>query len=330
MPFAIIRQDITRMTTDAIVNAANPQLQMGGGVCGAIFKAAGAAELQAACNQTAPIRIGEAVMTPGFRLPARWVIHTAGPVWSGGLQGEDELLRACYLNSLQLAAQHHCDSIAFPLISSGIYGYPKKRALQVATQAIRDFLAEQEMSIWLVVFDRDAVAVSEQLSGAIERYIDANYIERHQDRRARRLQAFNLQIEEDARPMEAARELAEPLDDLIGQLDEPFALTLFRLIDRKGKTDVEVYKRANLDRKHFSKIRTVKDYMPGKRTIIALAIAMELTLDETEALLKTAGFALSHSHKFDVIVEYFILHQRYDILEINEVLFRYDQPLLGG
>jgi len=332
MPFIIVRQDITKMKVDAIVNAANTELQMGGGVCGAIFKAAGATQLQAACDKLAPIKTGEAVITPGFNLPAKYVIHVAGPVFRGGKSGEEEQLRSCYLNSLKRAMENNCGSIAFPLISSGIYGYPKDEALRVATTAIQDFLEEHDLEIYLAVFDKAAFAVSKKLLGEVESYIDEYYAKKHEDRqRGRKL--LDIECEALNAPALDESKAAVPiagLDDLIDNLDESFSQTLLRLIDAKGKTDVEVYKRANLDRKLFSKIRTGKGYTPSKRTAIALAVALELNLSETEDLLRRAGYTLSHSYKFDVIVEYFIINGKYDIFEINEVLFQYDQPLLGG
>jgi len=331
------------MHVDAIVNAANTALQMGGGVCGAIFKAAGADELKAACDKLAPIKTGEAVITPGFRLSAKYIIHTAGPVYRGGSYGEEEQLRSCYLNSLKCAIENKCESIAFPLISSGIYGYPKDKALQVATRAIHDFLDKHDISVYLAVFDKDSFVISEKLVGEVESYIDEHYVSEHRDsRRSRALYEVDIDTEDqrvydapmtlydEYQILDEALRVPTGLDELIGNLDEPFSQTLLRLIDAKGKTDVEVYKRANIDRKLFSKIRTGKGYMPGKRTILALAVALELTLDETEDLLRRAGYALSHSNKFDVIVEYFIANGKYDIFEINQVLFKYDQPLLGG
>jgi len=336
MPFTIVRQDITKMKVDAIVNAANTDLAMGGGVCGAIFKAAGASDLQAACKKLAPIQTGDAVITPGFGLFAKCIIHTAGPVYRGGKNGEEVGLRLCYTNSLKRAVENKCKSIAFPLISSGIYGYPKDEALRVATEGIRDFLREHDLEVSLAVYDKAAFAVSEKLLGEVESYIDENYVEEHKFRRFELLdvECKALNIKEFscyniAAPMQGPNAGAG-IDDLIDNLDEPFSATLLRLIDSKGKTDVEVYKRANLDRKLFSKIRNGKGYMPGKRTAIALAVALELSLGETEDLLERAGYALSHSQKFDVIVEYFIVSGKYDIFEINEVLFKYDQPLLGG
>ena len=342
MPFSIVRQDITKMKADAIVNAANTELQRGGGVCGAIFKAAGAAELQAACDKLAPIKTGEAVITPGFALPAKFVIHTVGPIYRQCSKEENEkLLWAAYTNSLKRALENNCKSIAFPLISSGIYGYPKDEALQVATKAIRDFLTKHDLDVYLAIFDKDAFLVSEKLLGEVESYIDQHYVERQETRERKLLDVERefLHVDEEvdkynehllANAQSFIMDGSKPIEDLVENLDEPFSEFLLRLIDAKEMTDVEVYKRANLDRKLFSKIRTGKGYMPSKRTAIALAVALELSLAETDELLKRAGYALSHAVKFDVIVEYFIINGKYDIFAINEVLFKYDQPLLGG
>lgn len=334
MPFTIVRQDITKFEVDAIVNAANTDLQKGGGVCGAIYQAAGARELEAACKVIAPIRTGEAVITPGFSLPAKYIIHATGPVYRDGTQGEEALLRSAYLNSLRLAVENDCKSIAFPLISSGIYGYPKEDALRVATGTIRDFLSEHDIDVYLAVFDKDAFQISEKLLGEIAAYIDEHYVEERADQRRRYQRTSDVELKslnayKPISPMAAAAPITD-LDAVIGNLDEPFSTTLLRLIDAKEKLDVEVYKKANIDRKLFSKIRTGNGYTPSKRTALALAVALELSLDETSGLLRRAGYALSGSNKFDVIVEYFILHRRFDIFEINEVLFQYDQPLLGG
>lgn len=321
MPFTIVRQDITKMHVDVIVNAANTALQMGGGVCGAIFAAAGASKLQEACNKLAPIGTGEAAVTPGFALPAKYIIHAAGPIYSRFKKEESErLLRSAYLESLKLAEKKGCESIAFPLISSGIYGYPKKEALETARLAIGEFLAAHEMQVYLVIFDRSAFVLSEALLGDVESYIDEHYVEVSQ--RSMPAPCF-------AMPMALSKE-NKRIDDLVKNLDEPFSDALLKLIDAKNRTDVEVYKKANIDRKLFSKIRTGKGYTPKKPTILALAIALELTLPETDELLKRAGYALSHASKFDVIVEYFIIRQKYNIFEINEVLFQYDLPLLGA
>ncbi len=343
---------------DAIVNAANTSLQMGGGVCGAIFSAAGADSLQAACENLGPIKTGEAVITNGFKLPAKYIIHAAGPVYRDGKHGEEALLRNCYTNALNLAVKHNCESIAFPLISSGIFGYPKAEALRVATAAIRDFLSEHDIDVSLVVYDKAAFALSEELLGNVESYIDEHYVDARESFYCRRKL---LSVEMDAlaersfmgaiappRPSDetavikktrssapqapaGAAHLAEAkLADMVGNLDEPFTATLLRLIDATGKKDAEIYRRANIDRRLFSKIRSNAHYAPSKPTVLAFAVALELSIDQTEDLLERAGFALSHSRKFDVIVEYFITSRRFDIFEINEVLFSYDQQLLGG
>ena len=329
MPFTIVRQDITKMNVDAVVNAANTALAMGGGVCGAIFQAAGADQLQKACRRQAPIHTGEAVLTPGFALPAQYIIHAAGPVYDPKqIWKSEQLLRSAYMESLRMAAAHQCTSIAFPLISSGIYGYPKQEALRIATAAIKDFLSQQDMDIYLAVFDKDSFAVSAELLGKVESYIDETYAAAHSMQRRELLAVESADI----RAVSSRSPGGKPgsLDDWIGHLDEPFSTTLLRLIDARGKTDAEVYKRANIDRRLFSKIRKGNGYLPGKRTALALAIALELTLEETDDLLERAGYALSHSQKFDVIIEYFILNGIYDIFTINEVLFQYDQPLLGA
>lgn len=336
MPFTIVRQDITKMKVDAIVNAANTELLMGGGVCGAIFNAAGAKELQDACDRIAPIQTGQAVITPGFKLPAKYVIHAAGPVYDHTNKKQSaDLLSSAYINSLRIAIQNGCESIAFPLISSGIYGYPKAEALQVATAAITDFIAENDIDVYLAVFDKTTFIVSEQLMSKVASYIDENYIDTHELGRRKLLDVEKQSLAEANAPAfaslpQAMESSANSLEDLVDNLDEPFSDTLLKLIDRKGKTDVEVYKRANIDRKLFSKIRSIKGYTPKKPTILALAIALELSLDETDDLLERAGYALSHASKFDVIVEYFIVSEKYNIFEINEVLFKFDQPLLGG
>lgn len=335
MPFTIVRQDITKMTVDAIVNAANTELQMGGGVCGAIFKAAGAQQMQEACNSLAPIKTGEAVITPGFHLPATFVIHAAGPIYQQWTAEENEkLLRAAYSNSLKLAMENNCESIAFPLISSGIYGYPKEQALQVATASILEFLHEHELNVYLTVFDKSAFTISQELIGEVESFISEHYLLTHEVQRSKpkasrenwRFEFNKPLLEEGKIRYEKTTTIAH---DLFDDLEEPFPDLLMRLIDAKGMSEVDVYKRANIDRKLFSKIRSRKGYMPSKHTAIALAIALELSLEETDELLERAGYALSKAVLFDVIVQYFISQQKYNIFEINQVLFNYDQSLLG-
>lgn len=327
MPLLFIRNDITKMPVDAIVNAANESLLGGGGVDGCIHRAAGP-ELLAECRRLGGCRTGEAKLTGAYRLPCRYVIHTVGPVWRGGGHGEREQLVSCYRNSLRLAKEHGCETVAFPLISSGIFGYPKDQALRVAVDTIGAFLLEHDMTVYLVIFDRRAYQISGKLFADIAEYIDDHYVEAHTDPDAERLRRGALHREM-AAPM-CAPMAAPALDDLLEHLDAGFSETLLRLIDRSGKKDSEVYKKANVDRKLFSKIRNNPNYKPSKPTALAFAIALELDLAETKDLLARAGYALSASSKFDVIVEYFIRQRNYDIFAINEALFAFDQSLLGA
>lgn len=325
MAFEIIQQDITKVEVDVVVNAANNELLRGGGVCGAIFQAAGIDALTDACNNIGYCATGEAVITNAFDLPARYIIHTVGPIWHGGTKGEASLLQACYENSLRLAVQHSCQSIAFPLISAGIYGYPKRQALEIATSTIKKFLmtSEVDLTVFLVVFDRQVVKISEQLALDVRRYLTEN------------LQPFARTYSEPKLEYSALRgpefrieEMFELNDDQL-ELDETFSQKLLRFIDERGLTDPSVYKRANISRKHFSKIRNDIHYNPTKKTVIALAVALELSLEETDELLEAAGYTLSNSRKFDVIIKYFIERNIYDVFKINEVLFTFDEQLLG-
>lgn len=327
MPLLFIRNDITKMPVDAIVNAADESLLGGGGVDGCIHRAAGP-ELLAECRRLGGCRTGEAKLTGAYRLPCRYVIHTVGPVWRGGEHSEREQLVSCYRNSLRLAKEQGCETVAFPLISSGIFGYPKDQALRVAVDTIGAFLLEHDMTVYLVIFDRRAYQISGKLFADIAEYIDDHYVEAHTDLGAERLRRGALHREM-AAPM-CAPMAAPALDDLLEHLDAGFSETLLRLIDRSRKKDSEVYKKANVDRKLFSKIRNNSNYKPSKPTALAFAIALELDLAETKDLLARAGYALSASSKFDVIVEYFIRQRNYDIFAINEALFAFDQSLLGA
>ncbi|MGG3890801.1 macro domain-containing protein [Metabacillus fastidiosus] len=331
MPLEIIRNDITKMNVDVIVNAANPNLKMGGGVCGAIFHAAGACELQKVCDKIGGCGVGEAVITEGFKLNAKFIIHTPGPVWEGGTKAEASLLKASYYHSLELAKQKQCESIAFPLISTGIYGYPKEEALEIAVSAISSFLLHNDMIVYLVVFDKKAFGLSKKLFTSIHQYIDEHYVEEAEGTFKRR-QREKHYIMEQLQEMEIVQKDIESdsLTELLKTLDESFSERLLRLIDEKGMTDVETYKRANIDRRLFSKIRNETDYTPKKKTAIAFAIALKLNLEETSELLTAAGYALSHSSRFDIIIEFFIQQTNYNIHEINEALFAFDQPLLGA
>ena len=330
MPLEIVRNDITKMKVDAIVNAANETLLGGGGVDGCIHRAAGP-ELLAECRTLGGCKTGDAKITKAYRLPCQYVIHTVGPVWNGGSHGERELLVSCYRTSLALAKEHGCETVAFPLISSGIFGYPKDQALRVAVDAISEFLAENDMTVYLVIFSRAAYAIGNKLFADIAAYIDDHYVDVHTDSRRERMRRMSvLEGRALSAGAAAAPMSADGLDSLLAHLDAGFSETLLKLIDRSGKKDSEIYKKANVDRKLFSKIRNNPDYKPSKPTAVAFAIALELSLPETRDLIARAGYALSASSKFDVIIEYFIRQKKYDIFEINEALFAFDQSLLGA
>lgn len=337
MPLEIIRNDITKVQVDAIVNAANSSLLGGGGVDGAIHRAAGPKLLEE-CRALGGCEIGQAKITKGYKLPAKYVIHTVGPVWHGGKSNEEKLLEDCYNNSLSLAKDYKLESVAFPLISSGAFGYPKDKALKTAISVIGDFLLKNEMTVFLVVYDKAAFVLSEKLFSSIAQYIDDKYIEEHpfnlRDRFQEKSQLREGYLET---PEFSSTEASTPIKkrkrslvEVVKNMDETFSQMLLRLIDEKGKTDAETYKKANIDRKLFSKIRNDINYKPSKPTAIAFAIALKLNLDQTRDLLLKAGFALSHSSKFDIIIEYFIEEENYNIFEINEALYAFDQMSLGG
>ncbi len=344
MPLEIVRNDITKMAVDAIVNAANESLLGGGGVDGCIHRAAGP-ELLNECRTLGGCKTGDAKITKAYRLPCKYVIHTVGPVWNGGKCGEREKLVSCYRKSLALAKKRGCETVAFPLISAGVYGYPKDQALRVAVDTIGEFLMENDMTVYIVIFDRAAYQISGKLFADIAEYIDDHYVDEHSDSMWERLRRLKQQgaleqaerqescaVERRAAPCAPAamRLPCDGLHDLMTGLDAGFSETLLKLIDRSGKKDSEIYKKANVDRKLFSKIRNTPGYKPSKATAIAFAIALELDLEETKDFIARAGFALSHSSKFDVIIEYFIKQKNYDIFEINGALFAFDQSLLGA
>ena len=332
MPLHIVRNDITTMKVDAIVNAANESLLGGGGVDGAIHRAAGP-ELLAECRTLNGCKTGQAKITKGYRLSAKFVIHTVGPIWRDGNHGERELLVSAYRSSLELALINRCETVAFPLISSGVYGYPKDQALKVAVDTIGEFLLSHDMTVYLVIFDRAAYTIGGKLFADIAAYIDDRYVEAHTDRyeNQRRRMALEAMPSETPQWMPAPCTMgASGLDEALSKLDESFSQMLLRKIDERGMTDAQCYKKANIDRKLFSKIRSDVHYKPSKPTAMAFAIALELPLAEAREMLEKAGFAFSHASKFDIIVEYFIAHQNYNIFEINEALFAFDQSLLGG
>ena len=399
MALQIIRNNIINVTADAIVNTANPAVGVGRGVDQAIYEAAGWEKLLEARRQIGEMSPGEAAWTPAFDLHADYIIHTVGPEWLGGGHGERETVAKCYSNSLKLAAELGCESIAFPLIATGTYGFPKDEALSIAISEISRFLLAHEMEVMLVVYDKESFEVSGKLFSDIKAFIgdsDAVYkADKQSNRRSRPLLsrlryrggkdqksdevegAFEIPheagsaIDEDLseavfgagldemavlreesvkNKAPAERKMSAPsyapsyspsyapsfptekesLDTRLIHIDKTFQEYLFMLIDRRGLADSDVYKKANIDRKHFSKIRSNVDYQPSKKTALALAIALELSLDETTDLLARAGLALSPSKVFDQIIKYCIESRNYDIYEINCILFEYDQQMLGA
>ena len=413
MPLQIVRNNIVNMDVDAIVNTANPEPQVGGGTDFAIYEAAGYDRLLKARRKIGAIAPGDAAVTRGYSLPAKYIIHTVGPMWQGGDQGEREILRNCFRNSLEIAKRKRCRTVAFPLISAGVYRFPKQEALDIAVSSIRRFLETSEMTVYLVVFGKEEYELSGKIFEGVTSYIDEHYVYRQRQKeyaidysdaiseedgsgirdrnpnglyttgvagrrkvndaaeQSRVLNQYDrfdpytgrplflnkgpdsnskinneeLTIAEQSAPCPTPMQSPElkkapgsfgsmakrrSLDEMVSSLGENFPEMLFRLIDERGMTDVEVYKRANIDRKLFSKIRSKKGYQPSKKTAIALAIALRLNLDQTKDLLSRAGYALSPGSMFDVIVEYFITEEVYDIDQINFVLFDHHEQLLGA
>ena len=348
MPFEIVRNDIVKMQVDAIVNTANPFPEIGSGVDTAIHTAAGPRLLQAR-KKIGDIARGDAAITPAFDLTAKYVIHTVGPIWEGGKAGEVECLRSCYQRSLELALENDCTSIAFPLLATGNYGFPKDQALQIAVSTISNFLLQHEMMVYLVVFTDKAFTLSEKLFSAVQSYIDEHYVaEKIEEEypeylsreavmelrtiRERRFRMNALDYDvidycEDA-PLPLAG--AVSLEEMLKEKEMTFSEALLDWLIRKDLKDSDVYKKANIDRKLFSKIRNNPDYKPKKNTAIAFALAMELDLEETKEFIGRAGYALTHSSKYDIIIEYFIRQKNYNVFEINEVLFAYNYPLIGA
>lgn len=316
MPLIFIRNDITKLDVDVIVNSAAPEPVIGSGVDYAIHEAAGISLLDAR-QLIGDLTVGEAAMTPGFDLLARSVIHTVGPIWQGGKNDEAKLLRQCYIASLELATSYEKQSIAFPIISSGVYGYPKIEALKVAIHAIHDFLENSEMFVYLVVYDVESFKVSTTLTDQVTSFISDHYVEEKEALR-------NISYMKESHSLPRKK-----LEGFETRLGETFAETLLRTIDEKGMTDVEVYKKANIDRKLFSKIRSIPGYHPSKGTAISLSLALKLNYDQTKDLIGRAGYALSDSNRFDLVIQYFIEENNYDIYEINQVLFHFDLPTLS-
>lgn len=339
MPIQIIRNDITVMEVDAIVNAANSTLLGGGGVDGAIHKAAGG-ELLKKCLTLGGCKTGNAKITPGYRLPAKYIIHTVGPVWHGGDKNESEKLASCYRSSLELANENGCKTVAFPLISAGAYGYPKAQALKIALDTVSAYLLTHDMTVYIVLFDKELTLIGDKLYSNIKKYIDDVYVDLHINDQSvllpEEVQSTKLlfqSAEQCIQQNDICETVVQPpskskLEDRLSIIDESFSQMLLRKIDEKGMTDAECYKKANVDRRHFSKIKNQPSYKAGKTTVLAFCFALELSLEETKEMLLKSGYALSHSDKFDIIVEYFIMSKNYNLFAVNEALFEFDQQLI--
>lgn len=349
MPLYLKQGNIASFPADAVVNAANPTLLGGGGVDGAIHAAAGP-ELFEECLSLGGCETGHAKMTKGYRMPCKYIIHTVGPVWEGGGRGEEELLASCYSESLRLAEEAGCETVAFPLISSGAYGYPPRDAWKVAKDAILGYLlsSESDLTVSMVVLDKRMLDTDESDSDrllanrvrdmekpkkeSLPGFLMADKKVSSRVKKAKDINAANMAIagsESSFGFMCLAEKVETDLDERLRSKDESFSEMVLRKIDESGMTDVECYKRANIDRKLFSKIRN-RDYRPSKPTAVALAFALRLPKTEAEDLLRKAGYALSQNLKFDVIVGYFLDQGRYDLFAVNDILFKYDQPQLGG
>ena len=340
MPFLMIRNDITKVAADAIVNPANRNLLQGSGTSRAIYQAAGEQELTAACEAIGHCEPGRAVCTPAFGLPAKYIFHAVCPAWHGGFFGEAKQLAGAYHSALELAAEYHCESVAFPLLSSGNYGYPKEQAFRIAVDTITQYVMEHDLTVYLVLYDRDSLAVSRKLFASVEEYIDDHYVAQNDEsyqfdrRRRESVERRRWRLEEEATPMletaATAPMAARSLENLMDNLGESFTTRLLRLIDERGLKDSTVYKQSNISRQHFSKIQCNRDYNPKKKTVLAFAVGLHLSEDETIDLLKSAGYAFSDGSKRDWIVRYCLEHKIYNINQVNTLLFEYDQEQLGA
>lgn len=327
MPFKIVRNDITHVKADVIVNTANPKPIYTSGTDLAVYQASGTAKLLAERKKVGCIERGDIAVTGAYALNAKYIIHTVGPVWVDGMHKEFETLESCYAKSLQKALELGCDSIAFPLISTGVYGFPKDKALQIAVSVFSRFLLENEMQIILVVFDKKSFQLSGQLVGEIDSFIDANYIKQKQRSEYSRRPFNRSRIESDMSvPMP---QKAMSLEEELKNVGMSFHDKLFELIGKSGMDNKDVWKRANLDRKHFSKIQCDEKYHPKKKTVMALCIALELDLEQAKDLLARADWAFSPSSKVDLIVQKAIIDKQYDIYQLNLMLFQYTNEILG-
>ncbi len=349
MPFQIVRNDLTRMNVDVIVNPANPGAVIGRGTDCAVYEAAGREKLLEARRKIGLIEPGYVAVTKGFKLKAKNIIHAVGTTWRGGDFNEEQTMRICYRNVFAAAVRLEAESIAFPLMASGSYGFPKEKALDIAVSETGRFLESNDMMVYLVVFDSESVQLSREIYGDIDSFIDDNFVEAankaehvierpkfaFRPRKAEMMREseadlYEMQCETASEPELLQSKNARKLDDVIANLEKNFMEMVFTYADERGMTDVEVQKRANIDKRAFSKLKCGTTRNPSKPTALAFAIALRLSLDETKDLLARAGYALSPCSRQDLIVEYFITHEAYDINEVNIALFEHNEPTLGA
>ena len=354
MPFKIVRNDITKMNTEAIVNTANTHAAVGTGCDSAVYKAAGYEELlRYRGEQIGSAAEGDVFITPGFHLHAKYIIHAVSPRYIDGNQGEEEKLRSCYRKSLELAKTYRIHSIAFPLISTGGFGYPKEVGMRIAIDEIHAFLMENDMMIYLVVFDETSTALGGKLYPELEAYIDNHYVEDKSEqeycysrsaymmdgaRKGAGIEPEECRIlapvpdEEDEDFSEECfyfeEEDESALEERMQHISDTFSEYLLYLIGEKKMENAEVWKRAIVDKKVFSKMKNNPDYHPQKRTALCLCVGAKLNLDETRDLLARAGYALSPCDKTDIIFSYFIEHEIYDMIELDIQLEEHGLPCI--
>jgi O-acetyl-ADP-ribose deacetylase (regulator of RNase III) len=335
MPFQIVRNDITKMNTEAIVNTANDLVSVGTGCDYAVYMAAGYDDLLKYREEKIGfVPEGNAFITPGFALQAKYIIHAVSPFYNGGNEGEEEKLRSCYRKSLQLAKENDIKSISFPLISTGGFGYPKEEGMRIAVDEINAFLLHNEMDIYLVVFDTKATMLGKRIYPGLEAYIDHNYVQ-YKNEEEYGVTYLNLEspiVQKNLEEFEAVFDFEEQherkLEERMQHMSDTFSQYLMYLIRDKNMENAEVWKRAIVDKKVFSKIKNNPDYHPQKLTALCLCVGAKLNLDESKDLLARAGYALSPCDKTDIIFSYFIENKIYDMIELDIQLEEHGLPCI--
>lgn len=321
MPLYMIHDDITRLKVDAIVDPTDCWFSGSGGADYAIHRAAGP-ELEEVLRRLPPLETGKAVVTPGFDLPAKHIIHTFGPIWEGGGHNEAQLLADCYRNCLSAAAEYGCRSIAFPVISGGTFGFPNDDALQIAKRVISEYLQEHAMQVFIVAYRRHTFNLGAKLFAEVSRFVDENYVE---------LSTAYMAAEAPAASYSADYADVLDLEEMLRKKGETFSCKLDRLRDERGMSGPELYKKAWVHKSVYSKIMNNINYQPAKITAVAFALALELPWEELTELVNSAGYAMTHTSKFDIVIEYLVKQKKYGIEEVNAVLYELDPdlPLIG-